>query len=114
MRTPSVSVTAPSGVIPPAENVASGVPPHVTDKIILTEEDITYRPYQTLGDIKVSLRKWTVFDADPTREMINQALIRKAAEMRADAVVLVRYGTAGIGATSWGALEGRGRVVQFK
>jgi len=34
--------------------------------------------------------------------------------MDADAVVLVRYGTVGIGASSWVTLEGRGRAVQFK
>ena len=114
MRTPSISVTAPPGALPRAGNVASNVPRHPMEKIILTEEDITDRPYQTLGDIKVTLRKWTVFDADPTREMMNQALMQKAAEMGADAVVLVRYGTVGIGASSWGTLEGRGRAVQFK
>jgi hypothetical protein len=33
--------------------------------------------------------------------------------MGADAVVLVRYGTVGIGLMSWGALDGEGRAIKF-
>jgi ABC-type Fe3+-hydroxamate transport system substrate-binding protein len=84
------------------------------DQIILTEGDITDRPYQSLGDIEVTVKKWTIFDSDPTREKVGAALKEKAAEMGADAVVLARYGTVGIGFASWGQMDGQGRAVVFK
>lgn len=84
------------------------------DKVILTENDIADRPYRSLGDIEVTVRKWTIFDADPTKEKVAEALREKAAQMGADAVVLVRYGTVGIGAFSWGQMDGNGRAVAFQ
>jgi hypothetical protein len=81
--------------------------------VILTEGDITDRPYRSLGDISVTVRKMTILDSDPTRAKVDEALKDKAATMGADAVVLVRYGTVGIGFTSWGVLDGNGRAVVF-
>jgi hypothetical protein len=83
-------------------------------QIIVTESDIPDRPYVTLGDVSATVSKWTIFDHDPTREKVADALREKAAAMGADAVVLVRYGTVGIRATSWGELDGTGRAVSFK
>ena len=83
-------------------------------QVIVSEADITNKPYESLGDIKVTVSKWTIFDSDPTREKVAEALKEKAASMGADAVVLVRYGTLGIGFTSWGQMEGNGRAVIFK
>lgn len=82
--------------------------------VVVTENDITDRPYRSLGDIEVTVRKWTLFDADPTKEKVAEALREKAAGMGADAVILVRYGTVGIGAFSWGQMDGNGRAVQFQ
>jgi len=81
--------------------------------IRVTENDITDRRYQSLGDVSVVVRKATIFDADPTRERVDEALRREAARLGADAVVLVRYGTVGIDAFSWGRLDGNGRAVRF-
>jgi hypothetical protein len=81
--------------------------------IALTEEDITDRAYKVLGDIEVTVNKTTIFNKDPTREMVDQKLREEAAKLGADAVVLVRYGTVGISFMSWGSLEGRGRAVLF-
>ena len=85
-----------------------------TDQIVVTENDITDRRYVSLGDISVEVAKWTIFDKDPTREQVDAALRTQAAKLGADAVVLVRYGTVGIAAFSWGALDGKGRAVQFQ
>ena len=82
--------------------------------VLLTEGDITDRPYTALGDISVTVRKVTIFDADPTKEKVGQALKEKAASMGADGVVLVRYGTVGIGFTSWGVMDGNGRAIVFQ
>ena len=82
-------------------------------QIQLTEKDLPHRKYTSLGDISVTVNKTTIFNADPTPEMVNQKLREKAAEMGADAVVLVRYGKGGVSFMSWGSLEGKGRAVKF-
>ena len=71
------------------------------------------RNYESLGDIEVSVSKTTVFHPDPTNEMIDEKLREEAAELGADAVILVRYGTVGISAFSWGKLDGNGRAIKF-
>jgi ABC-type Fe3+-hydroxamate transport system substrate-binding protein len=81
--------------------------------IVLTEGDLD-TPYMALGDIEVTVSKWTIFDSDPTREKVAEALREKAAGMGADAVVFVRYGTVGVSMMSWGSMDGRGRAVVFK
>ena len=67
-----------------------------------------------MRDISVTVNKTTIFNADPTREMVNQRLRNKAAELGADAVIQVRYGTVGIGLMSWGSLDGKGRAIVFE
>ena len=88
--------------------------PTAPDKIRIVEGDIADRPYKSLGDISVTVNKTTLFNADPTREMVNQRLRNKAAELGADAVIQVRYGTVGIAALSWGSLDGKGRAIVFE
>jgi phosphate-selective porin len=85
----------------------------VSPEIPLTENDITDRPYKVLGDIKVTVHKTTIFNKDPTHDDVDAKLRKEAAKLGADAVVLVRYGTVGIGMTSWGVLHGEGRAVKF-
>lgn len=81
--------------------------------VVVTEGDITDRPYTVIGDITVSVNKTTIFHPDPTREMVTEALQREAAGKGADAVILARYGAVGIGFMSWGTMEGKGRAVVF-
>src|SRR5690349_15100801 len=83
-------------------------------EIVVTEGDITDRPYTVIGDITVSVNKTTIFHPDPTPEMVKEALQKEAASQGADAVVLARYGTVGISFFSWGSIEGKGRAVRFK
>jgi hypothetical protein len=108
------SVTPTPGATPSSANADTKLPAKSPNQVMLTESDITDRPYQSLGDIKVDLQKWGAFDKDPTHEMVAEALKKKAAEMGADAVVLVRYGTLGIGLFTWGEMDGQGRAVVFK
>lgn len=82
--------------------------------VLLTENDITDRPYQVLQDLEVTVRKQTLFSPEPTREKVAEKLRRKAAALGADAVILVRYGTVGLGIIGWGELEGRGRAIKFE
>ncbi len=81
--------------------------------VMLTDKDITDRKYHSLGDIKVTVSKNTIFDSDPTPAKVDEALRKKAAEMGADAVIMVRYGTVGVSFTSWGALDGSGRAIAY-
>ena len=106
----SVTPTLGAATAPAPGPAAAKSPGQVT----VTEGDITDRPYMSLGDIEVTVKKWTIFDSDPTREKVAEALRGKAAELGADAVVLARYGTVGIGFMSWGQMDGQGRAVRFK
>src|SRR6185503_12903209 len=80
-----------------------------TASIIVTENDITDRPYDALGDIKVTVNKTTIFSPDPTHAQVDEQLREEASKLGANAVVLVRYGTVGVGIASWGSLDGQGR-----
>ncbi len=81
--------------------------------IIITKDDVTDRPYRVIGDIDVTVNKTTLFHPDPTPELVDEKLREEAAELGADAVILVRYGTVGVALTSWGSLDGKGRAIAF-
>lgn len=83
------------------------------DKIQIIEGDVTDRPYKSLGDVSATVNKTTLFNADPTREMVNNRLKAEAAKLGADAVIQVRYGTVGMGLVSWGSLDGKGRAIAY-
>jgi uncharacterized protein YbjQ (UPF0145 family) len=78
--------------------------------VLITEGDLK-EPYTVIKDIKVTVNKTTVFNADPTKEQVNEKLRKDAAKLGADAVILVRYGTVGVSPMSWGSLSGSGRAV---
>ena len=101
---------ATTQVARPATAVAARAPTPV-DQIQITEGDVTDKPYKSLGDVSVRVNKVTLFNADPTRDMVNQRLRAEAAKLGADAVIQVRYGTVGISAMSWGSLDGKGRAI---
>jgi hypothetical protein len=82
--------------------------------IQIIEGDLTDRPYKSLGDVSVTVNKVTIFNADPTRDMVNQRLRNEAAKLGADAVIQVRYGTVGIALLSWGSLDGKGRAIVYE
>lgn len=107
----SESVTPAAGAQPAAATAA--VKPTDPASIIVTMGDITDRPYRSLGDISVTVSEWAIFDTDPTPAKVDEALREKAAQLGANAVILVRYGTVGVGAFSWGKLDGSGRAVVF-
>jgi len=105
METASAPASAPAAA--PVETPKSAA------DIILTEKDITDRKYETLADLEVTVNKTTIFHADPTKELVAEKLKEEAAKLNADAVILVRYGTVGIGLFSWGSLDGKGRAIKF-
>jgi len=96
-----------------ALNASEATTPTLASSVLVTEEDILDREYTSLGDIEVSVSKTTIFNKDPSNEMIDEELKREAAKLGADAVILVRYGTVGVSAFSWGKLDGKGRAIKF-
>ena len=94
---------------------AKGPPPIVKspDSVILTQGDITDRPYRVVNDLDVWVHKPNIFARDPTPADIDMELKKKAAKLGADAVIFVRYGTVGTGVFNWGQLDGRVRAVAF-
>lgn len=96
-----------------AQAPETSVTPTRASAIIVSENDITDRKYKSLGDITATVNKTTIFNADPTREMVADKLREEAAKLGADAVILVRYGNVGISFMSWGSLEGKGRAIKF-
>lgn len=94
-------------------NAASSTKQILPQDVLLSETDIGDRKYKVLGDIEVTVRKTTIFNRDPTQEMVNEELRKKAATLGADAVILVRFGTVGVSFWSWGALSGKGRAIVF-
>ena len=97
-----------------AAKATAAKPGRPAAEIIITENDITDKPYVVLGDISVDVKKTTIFNKDPTHEQADEQLRAEAAKLGADAVILVRYGSVGISALSWGSLNAKGRAVHFQ
>jgi hypothetical protein len=102
-----------TGSANPTTTTAAVNQPRDPATVMVTENDITTRPYEVVGEVNVSVRKTTIFNPDPTKEKVNEAMQVQAAKLGADAVILARYGTVGIDLVSWGRLDGSGRAVRF-
>jgi hypothetical protein len=109
----TANVDTSSADSPRAPAVAVAATKKSAAEIQLTDKDVLDHKYISLGDVSVTVNKTTIFNADPTPEMVNQKLRERAAEMGADAVILVRHGKGGVSLMSWGSLEGKGRAVKF-
>ena len=81
--------------------------------IVITDTDMSDRNFTVAGDISVTVNKTFIFSKTPTRKMVNEKLREEAHKIGADAVILVRYGSVGIGMFSYGSLNGKGRAVVF-
>jgi len=98
-----------------AESNINSAPPTASSPssgVLISEDSLPNRVYKVLGQIEVTVKKLTIFNTDPTKEMVNEALTEKAKAMGADGVVNVTY-KSGIGFTSWGYLEAKGDGVKF-
>ena len=80
--------------------------------IVISEDALPGRRYTTIGPIEVTIKKLTVFHADPTKKQANEVLMEKARSIDADAVVNVKYDS-GIGFMTWGYIEAKGSAVKF-
>jgi hypothetical protein len=81
-------------------------------QVLVSESSLPGRKYSEIGPIEVSVKKLTVFHADPTKEQANAALIEKARLLGADGVINVKY-ESGVGLTTWGYMDAKGTAVRF-
>lgn len=81
-------------------------------RVLLAEDSLPGRKYTELGPIEVSVKKLTIFQKDPSREQVDEALIERARSIGADAVVNIKY-TSGIGFTTWGYIDAKGVGVKL-
>lgn len=80
--------------------------------VVIITEGTPQEKYTEIGPIEISIKKLTVFNADPTREQANDLLKEKARVIGADAVIHVRY-ESGIGMTTWGYMDAKGMGVKM-
>lgn len=97
-----------------SSNISSDAPAGLTagTKVLIAEDALPNRKFKEIGPIEISVKKLTVFHADPTKEQANEALSEKARAIGADAVVNVVY-TSGIGLTTWGYIDANGTGVKL-
>lgn len=90
-------------------------PPHTSsfDGFIVTEGDISDRPYTELGTVSAKAGKLTWVSRNPDRGDIDMKLRDKARQMGADAVVRVHYTPTGASMMSWGGIKGEGVAIKF-
>jgi hypothetical protein len=90
-------------------------PPHTSnfDGFIVTEGDISDRPYDVLGTISVKAGKLTWVSRNPDRGDVDMKLKDKARAMGADAVVRVQYTSTGASAMSWGGIKAEGVAIKY-
>jgi hypothetical protein len=97
-----------------SSNIKSGPTSEVNPDVfvLILEGPLPDSTYKEIGPIKVRVKKLTVFHKDPTKKQANEALIEKAREIGADAVINVTY-QSGLGFTTWGYMDARGMGVKL-
>jgi hypothetical protein len=70
------------------------------------------KKFKILEKIEVSVKKLTLFHADPTKEQANRELEIRALSIGCDAVVNVQY-QKGVGLTTWGYIDAQGNCARF-
>ena len=71
------------------------------------------KKHRVLQKIEVSIKKLTLFHADPTRAQANSELEKRAIALGCDAVLNVQY-QSGIGLTTWGYIDAQGNCAKFE
>jgi hypothetical protein len=75
--------------------------------------DIDDRPYRVIAEIKTDVRKWTIFEKDPSEQRVYKELWERARKVGADAVVNARYGDTLYGGLTWGRRHATGQAIKF-
>jgi hypothetical protein len=90
-------------------------PPHTSnfDGFIVTEGDISDRPYTELGTVTAKAGKFSWVSRNPDRSDIDMKLRLKALQMGANAVIRVHYTPTGASMMSWGGIKGEGVAIRY-
>lgn len=91
-------------------------PPHssVVDGFMVTEGDISDKPYTEIGTVTAKAGKLTWVSRNPDRSDVDRKLMDQARRLGADAVVRVQYGSTGASMMSWGGVKAVGVAIKFK
>jgi uncharacterized protein YbjQ (UPF0145 family) len=71
--------------------INSGIATSNEIAIQITTESPVGRKYKAIDHIYVSVKQYTTFNAEPTKELVNEELVKKARIVGADAVINVVY-----------------------
>jgi len=81
-------------------------------RVLVRESGLPDKKYKEIGEIDVSVKKLTIFHADPTKEQANEVLRETARSIGADAVINVKYDS-GMGLFTWGYMDAEGLCVKL-
>lgn len=93
-----------------AEHPEASLP--VSTNVLIRESGLPGNQYKKIGEIDVSVKKLTIFHADPTKEQANEVLRETARSIGADAVINVKYDS-GMGLFAWGYMDAEGLCVKL-
>lgn len=107
----------PAGTLAGPRNVGTVAPRTggarmAAGSITLTTEGTT-RPHTVLEVVTTTERQITIFGKVPTRADVDESLRRRAAELDADAVINVRYGSQGAGLVSYSQISAEGQAIRY-
>ncbi len=71
-------------------------------------------PYESVGEVKATLKATTAFSRAPTEDEANWKLREKALKLGANAVINVAYDRQTMGLTGWKPLTARGEAVVIR
>jgi len=103
-------------VVPANTQTIVAAQPHTAnfDGFIVTEGDISDRPYTEVGPVTAKAGKFSWVSRNPDRSDIDTKLRLKALQMGADAVVRVHYTPTGASLMSWGGIKGEGVAIKYR
>lgn len=115
MRHTLIAAAMLSMAVPSGAQTIVAAPPHTAnfDGFIVTEGDISDRPYTELGPVTAKAGKFSWVSRNPDRSDIDTRLRLKALQIGADAVVRVHYTPIGASMMSWGGIKGEGAAIKY-
>jgi uncharacterized protein YbjQ (UPF0145 family) len=100
---------------PVAAQTIVAAAPHTSNVngFIVTEGDISDRPYTVIGSVSAKVGKLTWVSQNPNTDMVDSKLRREGQKLGADAVVRVRYSPTGASMMSWGGMKAEGTAIKY-
>lgn len=95
-----------SGITPPSAETKT-----VKTSILVTKNSLDDKNCTVIQNIEATVKKLTLFHADPTKEQVDFVLAEKGKKLGANVVKNVKY-ESGIGMTTWGYIDGEGEAAK--